>query len=203
MDLLSVLDLIGVAAFSVSGTIIAMKKKLDLLGIYILSAITAMGGGILRDVIMDRGIPVFFQSYSALIIILVVTTFTILTRGNIKWKNFMFAMDAIGLAVFAVNAGLIGIQAGYNFPSIMFMGMITATGGGVVRDILCQRVPIIFRKEVYATAALAGTFILWLLYPHTSEQIATYAGLAVVIAIRFITYKNAMNLPSPTLKEWD
>lgn len=203
MNFLSILDLIGVAAFSVSGTTIAMKKKLDLFGIYILSAITAMGGGILRDVIMDRGIPVFFQSYTAIIIILVMTTFTILTRGNIKWKNLIFTMDAIGLAVFAVDAGLKGIDAGFNLPSILFMGVITATGGGVTRDVLCQRVPIILRKEVYATAALSGTLVLWLLYPHTSREIATYAGLAVVIGMRFITFQNKMNLPAPTLKEWD
>lgn len=203
MEILSILDLIGVAAFSVSGTVIAMKKKLDLLGIFIISAITAMGGGILRDVIMNTGIPVFFQSYNAIVIILVVTTFTILTRGNIKWNNLLFTADAIGLAVFAVDAALKGVEAGYNFPSVLFVGLITSTGGGVTRDILCQRVPIIFRKEVYATAALGGTIVLYFLYPHVNREVATYLSLAVVVILRFVTFKYKINLPSPQLKEWD
>lgn len=203
MNLLSILDLIGVAAFSVSGTIIAMRKKLDLLGIFITSAITAMGGGILRDVIMDQGIPVFFQSYEAIVIIIVGTVFTILTRGNIKWQSLLFTADAIGLAVFAVDAALKGVEAGYNFPSVLFVGLITATGGGVTRDILCQRVPIIFRKEIYATAAIAGTVVLYFLHPHVSREVATYVALSVVVLSRFVTYHYKVNLPAPQLKEWE
>ena len=202
MELITLFDLLGIAVFSVSGATVAIKKQLDLFGIYLLACITAMGGGILRDVIMQLGVPVFFSSYKAIAIIFIVTTITIILREKLnKLGSIIFFLDAVGLAVFAIDTGVKAIELGYNFPSVVFMGVITAVGGGATRDILCQRVPVILRREIYATAALFGVVILWFLYPHMSKAISMYTSIAVVVVLRYVTYFKQIHLPSLDYRE--
>ncbi len=193
-----VLEYIGVAAFALSGAYIAITKKMDVFGIYVMAFATACGGGIMRDVVMDVGVPKFFNSYPNMIIVILVATIAM----SVKWSStahraVMTASDAIGLGIFAIDAGVKAIDSGYNLPQFLFVSTITAVGGGVIRDLLCQRVPAILRKEVYASCAMLGALVLWFVYPLFSKEIAMYISLSVVIIARIISVAKDIHLPVP------
>ena len=156
MDLITIFEYIGLFVFAASGAICAMEKKMDLFGILILATVTAIGGGVIRDVVTDVGIPVFFSNYQYLLVIIIATYLVILFRGQIKWRNSFIILDALGLAVFTIAAGMKAIESNYNFMTFLFVSVITAVGGGVIRDVLAQRVPTILKREVYAVASLIG-----------------------------------------------
>ncbi len=194
-------EYIGVAAFAVSGAYVAIKHHLDMLGIYVIAFTTACGGGILRDAIMDEGVPVFFSNYSTIAIVMIVTTLSF----AIKWNNkkfliFMQVCDAIGLAAFAVNAGIKAIELDYNFPQFIFVSTITAVGGGVIRDLLCQRVPVILREEVYALCAIIGSIFLWFAYPIIGLDLSVYSSIGIIVAMRLFSYYKKMGLYIPHSK---
>ena len=150
MDLITLFEYIGLFVFAASGAICAMEKKMDLFGILILATVTAIGGGVIRDVVTDVGIPVFFSNYQYLLVIIIATYLVILFRGQIKWRNSFIILDALGLAVFTIAAGMKAIESNYNFMTFLFVSVITAVGGGVIRDVLAQRVPTILKREVYS-----------------------------------------------------
>ena len=110
MDLITLFEYIGLFVFAASGAICAMEKKMDLFGILILATVTAIGGGVIRDVVTDVGIPVFFSNYQYLLVIIIATYLVILFRGQIKWRNSFIILDALGLAVFTIAAGMKAIE---------------------------------------------------------------------------------------------
>ena len=165
MDLITLFEYIGLFVFAASGAICAMEKKMDLFGILILATVTAIGGGVIRDVVTDVGIPVFFSNYQYLLVIIIATYLVILFRGQIKWRNSFIILDALGLAVFTIAAGMKAIESNYNFMTFLFVSVITAVGGGVIRDVLAQRVPTILKREVYAVASLIGAICFWFIHP--------------------------------------
>ena len=113
----------------------------------------------------------------------------------------MNTADAVGLAVFAIATGVTAINTGYNLPQFLFVTVITAVGGGVIRDLLVQRVPVILRKEIYASAALVGSLVLWGLYPLIGMTLSTYISLAVVFIVRMYSVVKNLNLPVIELDE--
>ena len=141
MELLTILDAIGVIAFAISGAYTAMQVKMDLLGIYLLATVTAVGGGILRDTIMDRGIPAFFYNYPTIILVLLSTSFVLFIRKKFRWHFLITLADTLGLAVFTVTSGITALQHEYSFPAFLFVCVATGVGGGVIRDMLCRRIP--------------------------------------------------------------
>ncbi|WP_312644291.1 trimeric intracellular cation channel family protein [Hydrogenoanaerobacterium sp.] len=195
MDVLTVLESIGIFAFAMSGGYVAIQKNMDLFGIYLLAIITAMGGGITRDVVMSRGVPVFFSSYRSFFIILIAATLVIFLKNYYKWSFVITIMDAIGLAVFTVDTCVKAIASHYNLLAFVFVAVITAVGGGVIRDVLCSRVPVILRKEIYATASLAGALLFWVLYRFVGVLIACYICIAFIIAFRLASVYFRFNLP--------
>lgn len=194
MQIISVMDYIGVVAFALSGAYVAIEYKLDIFGIFVIAFVTACGGGITRDVVMDVGVPRFFSSYTTIALVLTAGVIAILTR-NCKWNRAMLIADAIGLAVFTVDTGNRAIASGYNLPQFLFVAVITAVGGGVIRDLLIQRVPMILRKEVYASAALVGAVALWFLHSFVGPALATYIALAVVFLVRMLSVAFQVDLP--------
>ena len=201
MQIISVMEYIGVFAFALSGALLAIQYKMDLFGIAILAGTTAVGGGILRDVVMDVGVPVFFSSYTTIFLIalgigvaILVTVSARMKRGKL-WEISMLTADAIGLAVFAIDTGVKGIQNGYNLPQFLFVSLITAVGGGVIRDVMCQRVPQVLQKEVYASAALMGALCLWFTEPYLGVHWATYLSLFIVLGVRFVSVVLHWDLP--------
>ncbi len=194
MDFLEVCELVGVAAFAASGAITAIEKKLDVFGIVVLAFLTAVGGGVLRDVIMDRGVPVFFSNYRYTAIILATSVVMMLLRDRVRWSFPFVVIDTLGLAVFTVVAGVKAIDSGMNLLAFLFVSVITGIGGGLMRDIIVREIPLILRKEVYATAVLIGALVLWFTLPYLGRQLSTYLAIAVVFAVRMVSYRMNLNL---------
>ena len=194
MNFLTLIDYIGTFAFALSGAYLAIRYELDIFGIFTCAFSTACGGGITRDVVMNVGVPRFFSSYTTIYIVIIASFLAIITKSE-KWNKLMLTADAIGLAVFAIDTGVRGLESGYNLPQLIFASVITAVGGGVIRDIFLQRVPMVLRKEVYASAALAGAVVLWFIYPIMEPMLATYISLAVVFGIRMWSLYKNIDLP--------
>ncbi len=195
MDLITFFEYIGLFVFAASGAICAIEKKMDFFGILTLATVTAIGGGVIRDVVTNIGIPVFFSKYEYMLTILISTSLVILFRGKIKWKTSFLILDAIGLAVFTIAAGMKAIESNYNLMTFLFVSVITAVGGGVIRDVLAQEVPNILKREIYAVASLIGAICLWFTYPLLGMAISSYLGLGIIFIIRLITYYYQVHLP--------
>lgn len=162
-DLLSLLNIIGVSAFAVSGALKGMKHDLDIFGVVVLGIITALGGGIIRDIMIGT-IPAAIaheQDLYFAIIPSLITYFAGRRIHNYSWIIKIF--DAAGLAVFTVSGAQKGIDANLGVLGVIIMGTLTGVAGGVIRDTLVAEIPFILREEVYAVFCVAGAFLFWLL----------------------------------------
>ena len=195
MDYITILEYIGVFAFAVSGAIVAIEEEFDVFGVYIIAIITAMGGGVLRDIVSDVGIPVFFTSYMTIPFIIAGTLLAIFLKGNLKYKNLFVFLDASGLAAFFVSAAVKAINSNYNFMLFIFAASITGVGGGVLRDIITNRKPQIFKNDIYCIAGVIGVTILWFIYPIIGMESAQFITLIIIVLIRMISYYKTINLP--------
>ena len=195
MDYITVLEYIGVLAFAVSGAIVAIEEEFDVFGIYIIAIITAMGGGVLRDIVTNSGIPVFFTSYVTIPFIIAGALLAIFLKGNLKYKNLFVFIDAIGLAAFFISAAVKAIGSNYNFMLFIFAASITGVGGGVLRDIITNRKPQIFKHDIYCVAGIIGVTILWFVYPVIGLEVAQLITLVIIVLIRMVGYYKTINLP--------
>ena len=195
MDYIAILEYIGVFAFAVSGAIVDIEEEFDIFGIYIIAIITAMGGGVLRDIVTNVGIPVFFTSYKTIPFIIAGALLAIILKGKVKYKNLFMFIDALGLAAFFVSAASKAIESNYNFMVFSFVAGITGVGGGVLRDIITNRKPQIFKNDIYCVAGVIGVTILWFIYPVVGLETAQFISLIIIIAIRVISYHKEINLP--------
>ena len=195
MDYIAILEYIGVFAFAVSGAIVAIEEEFDVFGIYIIAIITAMGGGVLRDIVTNSGIPVFFTSYVTIPFIIAGALLAIFLKGNLKYKNLFVFIDAIGLAAFFISAAVKAIGSNYNFMLFIFAASITGVGGGVLRDIITNRKPQIFKHDIYCIAGIIGVTILWFVYPVIGLEVAQLITLVIIVLIRMVGYYKTINLP--------
>jgi len=203
-----VFELIGTVAFAVSGALEAIHKKMDIFGVMILGWITAVGGGVIRDTVIGRTPPAAFETPTCALIALgtAAVTFAVYYRMVHRHKtvrhparmNFMlFAADSAGLAVFTV----LGIEATLRFAPesnsavLLFVGLITGVGGGILRDVLSQSIPYVFRKHIYALASILGAAVMLLLIPHVSMELSAIGGAAVVMTIRILAFTYKWDLP--------
>ena len=199
IQVLYTLDLFGVGVFAISGALAARKKQMDIFGILVLAFVTALGGGTLRDVLLDAG-PVFWISDTAYITMVAVTgSLTIFSTRLFSFTGrWLLISDALGLAVFT----MIGTQKAFlltnSFGIGIIMGITTGVAGGVVRDILSAEVPLILRKEVYATAAFLGAALFLILnqigVPNT---LCTFISIAATFTIRLMAIHWGLSLPIP------
>jgi uncharacterized membrane protein YeiH len=158
--LLYMLELFGVAVFAVSGALAATRKNMDLFGIIVIAAVTAIGGGTLRDVLLDRHPIFWFQNTTYLLVIIVAAVLTVVyTRYRDVPHKALLVADAFGLALFTVSGAKIAEQLGMPGVIVVFMAALTGTAGGMLRDVLCAEVPLILRREIYATASIAGAIV--------------------------------------------
>jgi uncharacterized membrane protein YeiH len=194
MNILDICEVVGVAAFAASGAIVAIEKKLDIFGIIVLAFVTAVGGGVIRDVVMNRGIPAFFSSYLYAAVTLASACAVMLLKGKIRWSFPFIIIDAVGLSVFTIVAGVKAIDSGYNLLAFLFVSLITGIGGSLMRDIIVQEIPQILRKEVYATAVLIGALVLWLTHEYIGRLLSIYLFILVVFSVRVISYRMNMHL---------
>jgi len=198
MNIFYTLDILGTVAFAISGTLAAMHKRLDLFGVFIIAFVTAVGGGTLRDILIDRTLVSWMQDLNYVYAIIIATIFAIIIRKKIAYlRTSLFLFDTIGLGIFTIIGAEIGIQQELHPVITIILGTLTATFGGVLRDILCNEIPVIFKKEIYAMACIAGaiTFIILsnLEINTNTNHIIT---ILIVIVIRLIAIKFKLSLPT-------
>lgn len=196
MEFISLVELIGTVAFAAAGALVAIEKELDYYGISICAVITAVGGGIVRDVMINVPVPVSLSNPLYIIISLVTTSIVIaFYKKIVRYKNVVMFCDAIGLAAFtAIGAEVALINHVYMPFVVITLAVLTGTGGGVIRDCMCGDIPYIFRKEVYAVASILGALIFMAIYPHFGKYIAVYASFGVTLTTRLISMKFNLHL---------
>ncbi|WP_066715829.1 trimeric intracellular cation channel family protein [Clostridium sp. Marseille-P299] len=208
--LVYIIEIIGTIAFASSGALLAMEKHMDIFGVCILGITTAVGGGIIRDVVLGNTPPNVFRDSSYVIVSIIVSTLLfilmymknrlnllIFDKVKLFYNKAMMWMDAIGLGIFTVVGINTAITKGYeeHIFLLIFVGMVTGIGGGMLRDVMALRTPFVFVKHVYASASLVGAIAyIWLInYVPTAVGMAIAASIVVAIRVAAAHYK--WNLP--------
>ncbi|WP_459211790.1 trimeric intracellular cation channel family protein [Aquimarina rhabdastrellae] len=201
MSLFTILDLLGTSAFAISGALSAMNRKLDLFGIFIIAFVTAIGGGTIRDILVGNTPVSWMQDTTNMFLIGSITIAAIIFRNKINYlKKSLFLFDTIGLGICTIIGVETGISASLDPIICITLGTMTGCFGGVIRDILCNEIPVIFRKEIYATASLAGgTCFMILYYFNLGENLVYISTAALIILIRLLVVKYKVSLPLFTI----
>ncbi len=199
MDELLVAEVLGTIAFALSGFYVAVKERLDLLGVFIASFLTALGGGIVRDTIADRA-PYTFTHLAPTLLVVIVLVLSIALKlhhkDEIEKKFYFIISDTLGLVSFAISGALVGLQAEFNFFGVILLALLTAVGGGVMRDILLNRVPILLVSEFYGTVALLVGAILFVLHHYQLLGVIPLMGVfGFGVGLRLLAYYKQWNLP--------
>ena len=212
-SMLFLFDLIGTIAFAISGAFVGIRKGMDIFGVNVLAVTTACGGGLMRDLIIGSIPPQMFRNPFFVMVAIVVANVVFLLvylhrhmprKVAPLYDKLLFWFDSLGLAAFTVDGVMAGIAMGYgdNEFLICFLGFMTAVGGGALRDVLAGQTPDIFRKHVYAVAAIAGAVLMVaLLRLFGSEQIAMLGGFLLVPVLRFLAAHFRWNLPKVKMDE--
>ena len=185
LSVLQILDFLGVSVFAISGALVASRKEMDLIGFGLMASVTGIGGGTLRDVLLDRSVfwieTPYYVAICLLMAVIVFFTAHILQR---RYVAVLWA-DGIGIAAYAVMGADVALRAGANELVAIVMGVMTATFGGLIRDVICQQTSFILRKEIYATCVLAGASVyVGLVSIDTPVIIAAFSGFGAGFALR-------------------
>ena len=207
-DVMFVLELIGAAAFAVSGAMVAIEKKADIFGVLFLAVTTALGGGVIRDVLIGRIPPVMFVSYWYLLIS-VVAALAVFIDAYLRSEKYKLHLDkldavnnvfdAIGLAVFTVSGMNAAMPVSDNVILVLFVGMCTGVGGGMLRDVMTNTMPKVLRKRVYAVASLIGGLYYVMHVLDINQLLSVGCGMLVIFALRLFATIYKWNLPSVKL----
>ena len=202
LDFFFVLDIIGTIAFAISGALAAIRKRMDLFAVLIIAFVTAIGGGTIRDLLIGDTPVTWIRSLTATYAIFFSAVFTIVFRNKLDViKTSLFLFDTIGIGLFTI----VGIEKGMMFdlhPIIcVALGTISACFGGILRDTFCNEIPVIFRKEIYATACIAGGLIFFLLRETSLQQDFIYLlTAATIICIRLLAVIKSWSFPIIQIK---
>ncbi len=202
--LILILEIIGTVAFAISGAMTAFKKEMDLLGVMILAFTTALGGGVIRDVLLGVTPPTTFTNplYAVIAVATALVMFIppidkLIKKTILRFDVILLIMDTLGLGIFTV----IGVETVYSinpdapFFLTVFLGVMTGVGGGVLRDVLSGNTPYIFVKHFYATASIIGAVVCSLLMKFTDGYIAVIAGTVIIIILRLCAARFHWKLP--------
>lgn len=210
--MLNILEYIGTIAFAISGALIAIENKMDILGVMILGCTTACGGGVFRDIIIQRPMPLMFENPSYIIVACITTIIVFIIMLILKntkvvesraYQIIFNITDSLGLGVFVV----IGITSTKDFGItnhflIIFSGVLTAVGGGLLRDIMSAKIPAIFRKHIYCVVAIAAAILFYLLiYFSKIYSLAAILTIIFVVVLRFLAFYFKLNLPKVKLND--
>ncbi len=199
----TIIDILGTVAFAISGVLVAMEKKLDVFGVFIIAFVTAVGGGTLRDVLIGNTPVAWMKEPMYILIILLSVVAAILFSGRLKYfSKSLFLFDTIGIGLYT----MVGIEKGLNadlLPVICIaLGTMTASFGGVLRDILCNEIPVIFRKEIYATVCILGGGVYFLLIQFPIDNTIAYiVAIISIIVMRILAVRFKISLPNIYPKE--
>ncbi len=206
--MLLVLELIGTCAFAISGAVLGITKRFDIFGVIFSGIITALGGGTIRDILLGNLPPAMFKNYIYLIFAVATCLFTFIIASILKNKfsenivvidkvNNIF--DAIGLGVFTIVGMNVAINSGFsdNFFFVVFLGMTTGCGGGILRDVIVSEVPFVLKKRVYAVASIAGGISYYVMYIMLEQGviISSVVGIALIFALRILASVFKWDLP--------
>ncbi len=206
-EIIKIMEIIGTIAFALSGSLVAIGSGLDIFGVTFLACITAFGGGVVRDLLLGIIPPVIFTSFETFIIALVVAVLTFVIAYSFKEKFNLFRakieivnnfFDAIGLSAFVVIGSEVACLNGFsnNGFLVVFCGMITGVGGGIFRDVLIDTTPYVFKKHIYAVAAIIGGITYFVLKKYTQNiQVASLASMLLIFTIRMLATKYRWSLP--------
>ena len=199
MDIFLLTDIIGIIAFSLSGFIVGVRNRLDLLGIIIAASLTALGGGILRDILLHRTPFAFSEYYPAttlVIVVLIAFAFQSLRSDKIEHKWLFIVSDTVGLVAFSITGALLAISAEYNVFGIIILSFLTAVGGGVTRDIMINKVPAVLVSDFYGSIALIVALMLAALnYLNLMTDLAIMIVALLTVLLRLVAYKQQWHLP--------
>lgn len=200
--ILYLLDLAGVAVFAISGTLAAGRAGLDLLGVFVIAAVTAIGGGTLRDLLLDRH-PIFWvrdPRYLYVIAAAALLTVVSVRLWPLPHSDALLIADAFGLALFALTGAGLAEETRHHPIIVVLTGTMTGVAGGVVRDVLTAQVPLILRHDIYASAAIAG-IVLYLLLQKLGlpRAFAFVTGMSTVVGLRLASIAWGLHLPTFTL----
>lgn len=213
MTYLSYIELVGIVACAISGVICAAEKKFDLVGAAVLGITTAVGGGITRDIILSNTPPIIFSNslylITAFITSCIVISVSMLDRKrmyvfNEKSNTVLKISDAFGLAAFSVTGTGVALSLGYadNVVLCIFSGVITGVGGGLLRDVLCMKQPMIFYKRIYAVASLGGCIIYYYMIQYSAGQVlSSVVSMAFVVIVRILAMKFRWSVPKIELQD--
>jgi uncharacterized membrane protein YeiH len=195
--LLYYLDLAGVAVFSVSGVLAARDRGLDLFGVIVVAAITAVGGGTLRDLLLDRH-PIFWVTDTWYLVVIIVSA--VVTVAYVRARpppgTLLLVADTLGLALFALSGAQTAEAAQCPPLIVVLMGTMTGVTGGVLRDVITAQVPLILRREIYATAAIIGIAGYLTLHAFGMPRPAAFViGIILVVALRLLAIRWSLHLP--------
>lgn len=194
---LLIIDILGTFAFAVSGAFLAMEKKLDPFGVLVLSFVTAIGGGTLRDILIGN-LPVsWLQNETASIVIFSSAIATMLFGRYLKKLAItLFLFDALGLGLFTIIGIELGVEKGFSTGICIALGTITACFGGVVRDVLLNNIPLLFRKEIYALACIAGGLFYFLLREMRFDAaLSKILCILIIFTVRVLAVRYKWSLP--------
>ena len=193
-----VLDLFGTMAFAVTGAFKAIEHKADIVGIIILATITGLAGGTIRDIVFGKTLPnsLIDPAYVIITVISAIVLFLLYSKMKKHWNLFL-KFDAVGLGVFTVIGETFANNLfGMNFLIIVLSGMLTGIGGGILRDVFVNQTPIVFVKELYASASFIGAIVFYFTLLITNEvYAATILGIVLTTGLRLVAMKYNWNLP--------
>jgi len=200
VNIIEIAEIIGIISFALSGFLIAVEVKLDILGIFISSFLTALGGGVTRDVIVGRELFAFSNNYASLLVIAVImiAIFFKVQRmdENIEKHPLFMTADTLGMVSFAISGALIAQHAGFNFFGVILLSLITAVGGGVMRDILINKIPLVLVSEFYGTVAIFVGILIFIFGVLSWLNPWTIMIVFVVgVWLRFIAVSKEWHLP--------
>lgn len=200
MDIFNVFSIIGTIAFAVSGAIVAMEEEYDILGVYVLGLVTAFGGGVVRNLLI--GMPVttlWSQGYLFKIAIISMTiAFVLPVRWILRWRRSEALFDAIGLAAFAIQGALYATDMGHPLSAVLVAAMLTGIGGGIIRDVLAGRKPLVLKDEIYAVWAMLAGLAIGLGWFETTVELLVLFVIVIVFRMLSVYYK--WKLPRRSLR---
>ena len=201
-NFLNIIDILGTFAFAVSGVFSAMEKRLDPFGILIISFVTAIGGGTIRDVLVGNFPVNWLQNDHTILIIFGSAVLTMFFGSYLKHLNTaLFLFDALGLGLFTIIGLEVGLKKNFSGGICIALGTISACFGGVLRDVLLNKVPLIFQKEIYALACIIGGIIYYFLHrTGLNSDVSRIACILLIFLIRIIAVRYRLSLPRISLK---
>ncbi|OUS75421.1 hypothetical protein B1748_17765 [Paenibacillus sp. MY03] len=200
MDIFNVFSLIGTIAFAVSGAVVAMEEEYDILGVYVLGLVTAFGGGVIRNLLIGMPVTMLWsQGYLFKVALIAMTiAFVLPVRWILRWRRSEAFFDAIGLSAFAIQGALYATQMGHPISAVLVAAMLTGIGGGIIRDVLAGRKPLVLKDEIYAVWAMLGGLCIGLEWAKTSIELLVLFGIIIMFRMMSVYYK--WRLPRRSLR---